>query len=78
MSPHMKLDFRLQHLFLRKTHFLLERNSRKQSRTIDKLECCKGFWPKANQEKISVGRGWLRKWLISCVPSWAVVDRAGP
>lgn len=33
----MKLGFRLEHLFLRKTHFLLERNSRKQSRAIDKL-----------------------------------------
>lgn len=37
LSPHMKLGFRLEHLFLRKTHFLLERNSRKQSRAIDKL-----------------------------------------
>jgi hypothetical protein len=37
LRPHMKLDFRLEHLFLRKTHFLLKRNSRKQSWAIDKL-----------------------------------------
>lgn len=37
LSSHMKLGFRVEHLFLRKTHFLLERNSRKQSRAIDKL-----------------------------------------